>query len=236
MGGAPALESPFEPSSNNPVPYAYDTCHSHRARIELAHRFPALISGFKASNWLYGIDASSIPRSAGVLLVPRSSLLGMHCVRLPPSVRLRAAQGTSKPRTTFEFGPRGPMQSTPLTSSSSLSPWCWWQPGASFLFHCPHALEFSWRTVLATASDEQPSTVLDAVSTATMYWAAALTVHTAGTGMRRYSKPWAHRSSSAPVTARITALQRDTSLRWDDSHRQIYIGIHLRITSLITLT
>ncbi|KAJ7434671.1 hypothetical protein FB451DRAFT_1418706 [Mycena latifolia] len=44
------------------------------------------------------------------------------------------------------------------------------------------------------------------LSTATMCWAAALTVCTTGTGMRCYREPWAHRSSSAPVTARITPL------------------------------
>ncbi|KAJ7478106.1 hypothetical protein FB451DRAFT_1395902 [Mycena latifolia] len=89
------------------------------------------------------------------------------------------------------------------------SPWHRWQPGASFLFHCPQAFKCSRRTVLATAPDEQPSTVLDAVSTATMCWAAAVAVRTAGTGMRCYREPWAHRSFSAPVTARITPLHRD---------------------------
>ncbi|KAJ7448553.1 hypothetical protein FB451DRAFT_1411293 [Mycena latifolia] len=69
-----------------------------------------------------------------------------------------------------------------------------------------HAHEFRQHTVLATAPDEQPSTVLDAVSTAMMCWEAVLMVRTAGTCVRRYRESWAHRSSSAPVTARITPL------------------------------
>ncbi|KAJ7468811.1 hypothetical protein FB451DRAFT_1401163 [Mycena latifolia] len=67
-------------------------------------------------------------------------------------------------------------------------------------------IETPRRTVPATAPDEQPSTVLDAVSTAAMCRAAALTARTGCTGMRRDREPWAHRSSSAPVTTCIMLL------------------------------